>query len=145
MLHVCTSVCRSCSPPEAVAIHKAWKIFSFADIADKTATARTQHVHGTVGSLSLVMSMKTRYRTIFKGSPLARWVCTQISRYSHRPSSACLEPSSKGEGTSHISHGCVFLAHAGGFEVNPGWVNLRVHDAPPHRPRVCFSGARRRI
>ena len=33
---------------------------------------------------SMAIPMKTRYRIIFKGSPLARWVCTQISRYSHR-------------------------------------------------------------
>ena len=82
------SVCWLCNPPEAVAIHKAWKIFDFADIADKTATARTQHVHATVGSFSLAISMKTRYRIIFKGSPLARWVCTQISRYSRRNGAA---------------------------------------------------------
>ena len=36
-----------------------------------------------------------------------------------------------------MADGCVFLALAGGFEVNPGRVNLRVHDAPPRTGHGC--------
>ena len=58
--------------------------YFFTDIAGKTATARTQHVHGTVVAFSLAISRKMRYRIIFKGSPLCPMVCMQISRYSRR-------------------------------------------------------------
>ena len=89
MLHVCISVCRFCSPPEAVAIHKAWNLMCFVDIADKTATAGTQHVHGTVIALSMAISTKKRYRIIFKGSPLCPRGLYAIfplwpSKWSHR-------------------------------------------------------------